>query len=141
MKTYPRKGLRPVESRPNTFVDFKAYRNHFKGLLVFFAHNLILDGGIFADNAVNLDIDKAINVHVFDAEIIGESELYRQQIAAQNIRHLCLNNMVVGLQLNTNNGSTGVTVHSASFAGFSKSRCGNEFPARLNNQVSAVTAL
>jgi len=61
----------------NTWTNTKVYRNLGMGIFFHQSRNIVLDGGIIADNRVGIDIWTADGITVSNMQVIGHSEGFR----------------------------------------------------------------
>ena len=121
---------------PNTIATIdglKAYRNDASGIFVHKNYNIVIVNGLFADNNIGVDIDRAQGIAVSDTVIIGESASYRQLMARQPVGTVCSRGELKGLDLHTwklDKEHGGVTITNVDFSGFSKAAC--DFPSSIH---------
>jgi len=99
-KLYPN-GYFPKEHA--NFTDMISFRNAGDGVLLHNSAKLHIKGGIFADNRVQVEIDKqADDVWVTDATVIGYSYHFRKEVEASNTKSHCpASRPNVGIQLHS----------------------------------------
>ena len=99
-KLYPN-GYFPKEHAP--FTDMISYRNAGDGVLLHNSAKLHIKGGLFADNRVQVEVDKqADDVWVTDCRVVGYSELFRKEVEASNTKSHCpASRPNVGVQLHS----------------------------------------
>ena len=90
-------GYNPTETAK---IDgLKSYRNDVRGIFFHKCRNIVLVNGLFADNILGVDIDRAEGIEVRDTVIIGQSESFRTLMARQpSAKPPCL---LKGLELHT----------------------------------------
>lgn len=76
IKTYPGHGYWP-DGDAAVFKDCVSYRNAGNGVFLHNSGNIKIEGGIFADNRVQVDIDRSPACSVDGARIVGYSEEFR----------------------------------------------------------------
>ena len=115
-----------------TIDALKAYRNDASGIFVHKNHNISIARGLFADNNIGIDIDRAEGIAISNTVIIGESPSYRLLMARQNVKTVCIGSRLKGLDLHTwkldRNG--GVYVTNVTFSGFTNVAC--TFPSTIH---------
>jgi hypothetical protein len=134
MKTYP-SGYIPDDEA--SLIGCKSYRNAF-GLLIHLSSNIRVQGGIFADNTVSVDVDHVDNVTVSAATVIGESESYRQYLATKNLASKVCGNSHFGIELHTQLKTPKqptIVINDVTFSGFSHLNCANAFPFTMDDSV------
>lgn len=99
-KLYPN-GYFPSEHAP--FEDMISFRNAGDGVLLHNSAKLWIKGGIYADNRVQVEVDKqADDVWVTDGIMVGYSESFRRTVEASNTKSHCpATRPNVGLQLHS----------------------------------------
>jgi len=124
-----------------TISGLMCYRNNGTGIFLHKTHNIILTGGIFADNTIGVDIDRAQGIQVRDTVIIGESESYQQMMKRQSVQQNCFGQRVVGLDLHSwtlDKDRGGVTLNNVVFSGFTDTQCARSYSIRLDQHVSVI---
>ena len=111
------------------FVGTKSFKNIGDGVLFHNSAKLFLKGGIYADNRVQIEIDKeADDVWVSDAKVIGYSPLFRKEVEASNTKSHCpANRPNVGIQLHSflrYKDSHGYNLTNIVFSDFGESKTG-----------------
>jgi len=109
---------------------FKSYRNAY-GVWMYYAADIAFEGLYAADNyEKNFDINRADNIRVQDATIIGYSDFYRKQVASQDLWHHChdRDGALVGIEFNYFQESVtrykpGTRVENVRFSGFADTGC------------------
>jgi hypothetical protein len=85
-----------------SFTGLKVYRNDAVGIFIHRCHNLRVDRGLFADNNMGIDLDRAEGIEVTNTEIIGMSPSYKALLARQpGLEAVCDRNERVGIDLHT----------------------------------------
>jgi len=68
--------LRPLTV--NTWTNIKVYRNLAIGILFHQSQNILLDGGMIADNRIGIDVWTADSITISGMKVIGSSEPFRK---------------------------------------------------------------
>ena len=76
IKTYPGDGYRP-NGDAAVFKDCVSFRNAGNGVFIHNSGNIKVEGGLYADNRVQIDLDRSPACSVDGARIIGYSEEFR----------------------------------------------------------------
>ena len=102
----------------------KLYKNNI-GINVHACHKIHIKNSVFADNFMGVDLERSENLTLSDSIIFGESPSYRQLMARQNVRSVCLRNKLTGLQLGTwqNKFGPGYSISNVTFSGFKDASC------------------
>ena len=87
-KTYPGKGYWP-KGYPAIFQDCIAFRNAGNGIFIHNSGNIKIEGGLFADNRVQIDIDRSPSCSVNSATVIGYSDEFRNIKETTKVRGHC----------------------------------------------------
>jgi hypothetical protein len=130
---------------PNTvasIVGLKAYRNDASGIFVHRSYNIVISNGLFADNNIGVDIDRAEAVVVRDTVIIGESPSYRQLMARQTVGEVCKQRTLKGLDLHTwkvNTDRNGVKITNVDLSGFKNVACDFASSIHIDDHVSVAS--
>ena len=137
IKTYPGVGLEP-DGDPAVFLNSKSYRNRGDGVFIHNSRNIRIEGGIFADNRIAIDIDRSPTCAISDATIIGYSPEYKALAGPAAFHKLCPSQWPMrGIELHTfwqgGDLDTGTTVSDTSFAHFEDSGCEYIFSFRPNH--------
>ena len=122
-----------------TIDGLKAYRNDASGIFVHKVYNLVIANGLFADNNVGVDIDRAEGIVVRDTVIIGESDSYRNLMARQTVGIVCRQRELKGLDLHTwklLKEFGGATIMNVKFSGFGKVACNFPSSIHMDDMVS-----
>ena len=127
VKTYPGSGLEPDDT-PAIFRNTKSYRNAGNGVFIHNSRNIVVDGGVFADNRVAIDIDRSPTCVVQDAKIIGYSPEYKAIAGPAAFRKHCPSGWPLrGVELHTywqgGDKNTGTEVANTFFDHFGDSGC------------------
>jgi len=109
---------------------FKSYRNAY-GVWMYYSANIALEGLYAGDNyEKNVDINRADNIRVQDATIVGYSDFYRKQVASQDLWHHChdRDGALVGIEFNYFQESVahfmpGTRIEDVRFSGFADTGC------------------
>jgi hypothetical protein len=84
------------------FTGLKVYRNYAVGITIHRCHNIRIDQGLFADNYMGIDIDRAEGIEVTNTTIIGRSSSYEALMARQaGVAAVCDRGERVGIDLHT----------------------------------------
>lgn len=84
------------------FSGLKVYRNDAVGIFIHRCHNLRIDQGLFADNNMGIDLDRAEGIEVTNTQIIGMSASYQALMQRQpGVEAVCDRNERVGIDLHT----------------------------------------
>jgi len=85
------------------FRNTKAFRNKGDGVLFHNSKSLAIEGGIYADNRQQIEIDKqADDIRISNAIVEGYSDLYRLEVLAQKTASHCpAYRPLVGIQLHS----------------------------------------
>lgn len=90
---------------PSTMTPFrglKVYRNNAVGMFIHRCHNLRIEYGLFADNNMGIDLDRAEGIEVTNTEVIGMSPSYKALMERQpGVAPICDRNERVGIDLHT----------------------------------------
>jgi hypothetical protein len=107
-----------------TFEGLKVYRNVGVGIFLHRCHNILVEDGLFADNYIGIDIDRAEGISVNNTRIIAESDSYRMLKAQQKVSPVCSRQEnLIGLDLHTwkvNLSLAGATLQNVEFHNFDK---------------------
>ena len=109
---------------------FKSYRNAY-GVWIYYAADIAFEGLYEADNyEKNFDINRADNIRIKDATIIGYSDFYKKQVASQDLWHHChdWDGALVGIEFNYFQESItrfepGTMIEDVRFSGFADTGC------------------
>ena len=123
------------------FLNSRSYRNRGDGLFFHNSRNLAVLGGVFADNREQLDFDRAEEIELRDAAVIGVSPEYRSLLQTQDVSSICgLYTSVVGIQLHTftrsANDDFGATIDNVTISGFTDTGCAKEVAFDFDDEVS-----
>jgi hypothetical protein len=86
------------------FSGLKVYRNDASGIFIHRCHNLRVDLGLFADNNMGIDLDRAEGIEVTNTQVIGMSPSYKallDRLPVGSIEAICDRNRRVGIDLHT----------------------------------------
>lgn len=117
VRTYP-DGYMP--SQEAIFYNTLSYKNKWDG---FFFHNtrdVAVDGGVVADNNIQIDIDRADNVRVVGTSVMGVSPQYKATTDSQNDAPVHADS-IIGIELHgftTSMERSGATISGVTFSGF-----------------------
>ena len=105
---------------------------------------MVIQGGVFADNKVSVDIDRDELTTVDDVTIIGESSSYRQYLARnQQTSKVCISSHI-GLELHTqlkSQRAPPIIIKDVKFSGFSHMNCANAVPIMMDGSVSSALSV
>ena len=135
MKTYPTGYLPDNEA---TILGLKSYRNS-NGIFVHASKNIVVKGGLFADNKINVDIDKDESTRLEDTKIIGESDSYRRLLVAKRLDQKVCDASHIGVELHTQlltPKAKGIVINNVQFSGFSHIPCNDAIPFSMDSSVS-----
>jgi parallel beta-helix repeat protein len=114
-------GYFPSEMTP--FRRLKVYRNNAVGIFIHRCHNIRVEDGLFSDNNMGIDLDRAEGIEVTNTKIIGQSPLYEALMARQpGVGPVCDRNQRVGIDLHTWQkvmDSLGAKISNVQISGFS----------------------
>lgn len=134
LKTYTPGYLPDQEA---TFLGFKCYRNIY-GMFIHVSRNIVVKGGLFADNMLGVDIDRDDAIRIEDTKVIGESDSYRSLMAAKRLDTKVCNNPHIGIELHTQlraPRAMGIVIKNVEFTGFSHIPCSDAVPFLLDSSV------
>lgn len=116
MRTYPHGFLPSTEA---VFLNNLSYRNVGEGIFLHNSKNIAIQGGTFADNRAQIDLDRADKIRVQGTSIIGVSESFKAAAASQtNMR--THSEEVIGIELHgfSQFDEGGARVSDVTFSGF-----------------------
>jgi len=125
LKTYPGAGYNPSEEA--AFIDSKMYRNRGSGIFLHNSHNFLIQGGIFADNRVGVNVDRAHSLRIIGSKFIGVTPSFVVSVSSSGKTGHCpvssmMNRPVIGVELHSarcgGTKVTGVVLEDLSFAHF-----------------------
>jgi hypothetical protein len=134
MKTYPT-GYAPNQEA--TLLGAKSYRNA-NGLFIHLSRNIVVQGGLFADNVIGIDIDKDDAIRVVGAKVIGESDSFRNLMLAKKLDKQVCNSPHIGIELHTELRTakdTGIAISDVVFSGFGHIPCSDAVPFSMDSSV------
>lgn len=134
MRTYPT-GYTPDQEA--TLLGAKCYRNTF-GMFVHASRNVVVKGGLFADNMIGVDIDRDDNTRLVDSKVVGESVSYRNLMVAKQQSDKVCNSPHVGVELHTQlltAKNKAIAIDNVEFSFFSHIRCNDAVPFSLDSSV------
>lgn len=111
LRTYPGAGYNPSEEA--AFVDLKMYRNRGSGIFFHNSGGFLIQGGIFADNRVGINMDQAHSVRIIGSQITGITPSFADLLSSSGKAGHCY---VGGMMMNTNH-VVGVELHSQRVGG------------------------
>ena len=91
-------------STMSPFTGLKVYRNDAVGIFIHRCHNIRVDQGLFADNNLSIDLDRAEGIEVTNTRVIGMSPSYKalmDRSPARSIEPICERNERIGIDLHT----------------------------------------
>jgi hypothetical protein len=103
---------------------------------------MVVQGGLYADNTVSVDIDRDKNVTVQAAAIVGESESYRRLLVSKRLTSKVCRASHIGLELHTqlrDPKAPPIVIKGVVFSGFSHLSCPNAVPISLDSSVRPLT--
>ncbi|KAI2508062.1 DUF1800-containing protein [Fragilaria crotonensis] len=119
IRTYPHGYLPSIEA---AFKDNLSFRNMEDGFFLRNSNNIAVTGGVLADNAIQIDIDRAGAIRVEGTAMIGLSDSFRRSIGSKPgvVSH---SDILVGIQLHGKSffDEGGALVRSVSFSSFASS--------------------
>jgi hypothetical protein len=129
--------------RPTVMVTFdglKVYRNNAPGIQVHRCQNINITNGLFADNNIGIDIDRAEGIEVSNTRVIGESQSYKDLRARQTVEAICYQGRVTGIDLYTwkvEKAWAGAKISNVDLSGFgSVGRCLTAASIKFDDLVS-----
>lgn len=105
------------------------------------SRNIVVQGGVFADNKISVDIDRDELTTVDAATIIGESNSYRQYLSRKQQTSKVCNSPHIGLELHTqlkSQKAPPIVIKDINFSGFSHLNCADAVPIMMDGSVSAI---
>jgi hypothetical protein len=107
-----------------TLDGLKSYKNAI-GINIHACHKIHLTNSMFADNFMGVDLERSEDLKFSNSIIYGESPSYRQLMARQDVRKVCLRDQLTGLQLGTwqNKFGPGYMISNVTFTGFKDASC------------------
>jgi len=124
------------------FQNTKSYKNIGDGVLLHNSAKLHIQGGTYADNRVQIEIDKeSDDVWISDAHIIGYSPSFQKEVEASNTKSHCpANRPNIGIQLHSflrSRDSKGYNLTNIVFEdfGYSKTGCVNSSAIDVDPEV------
>ena len=130
MKTYPGAGYNSIEEA--AFIDSKMYHNRGSGIFLHNSGHFLIQGGIFADNRIGVDVDRAQSLRIIGSKFIGVTPSFAALVSSSGKRGHCspvsssmmMNYPVLGVELHSSRqGGTkvnGVVLEDLSFVHFGK---------------------
>jgi hypothetical protein len=102
------------------FYNTRSFKNKNGGVFFHASRNLVVIGGVLADNKIQFDFDRgAENIHFQDTSVIGVTDLYKEVVRTQP--GAPAQDVVVGLELHSftlNIAREGATIRNITFSGF-----------------------
>jgi hypothetical protein len=119
IRTYPHGYLPSIEA---TFHDNLSFRNRGDGFFLRNSNNIAVTGGVLADNAIQIDIDRTGAIRVEGTSMIGLSDSFRRSIGSKT-GVLSHSETLIGIQLHGKSffDQGGAQVRSVSFSSFESS--------------------
>lgn len=101
-------------------------------------------GGVFSDNEISIDIDRAEDIRVVGAVVIGQSESFRSYLESKNLNRLICSQPHIGIDIHTWKDGQGkadisLILENINFSGFRHIPCDTAFPFSMDRRVSGVT--
>ena len=99
---------------------------------------MVVQGGLFADNKVSVDIDRDEFVTVDAANVVGESVSYRNLMARKKQTDRVCQNSHVGIELHTQMKTPKapqIAIKDVTFSGFSHMTCADALPFLMDPSV------
>lgn len=131
------------------FHNSRFYRNR-DGVFVHKCRHIALVGGIYGDSRVQIDVDRADNIHIQDLTVIGISDAYQSVMATQGTPSICdlyghLNRgrSNTGIQLHTfvnEVEGSGAVIKNVTFVGFGASDCDKVAAISFDDEVRTATS-
>ena len=137
VKTYPGTGYDPVEEQ--TFYKTKSYRNAGNGVFIHNSENIKIQGGLFADNRIQVDIDRSPTCTIDGALIVGYSPEFRNIRETTYSRGHCPSDWPIrGVEIHTywtgGNKYTGTDISNTSFENFGNTGCADSSAIRVDEE-------
>jgi hypothetical protein len=116
------------------------------GLFLHISSNIIVEGGLFADNGVGIDLERTISpaIQLSNIKILGESQSFRDLVSSKGLDDVCHTQYNsydhnVGIEMRTwknEIGDAGSVWENIDFSGFNHSSCKYSQPISLDYTVS-----
>jgi len=145
MRLYP-SGYFPEEQA--VFRNSRFVRNR-DAIFVHKCWNVSLVGGIYGDSRVQIDVDRADNIHIQDLTVVGMSDEYLSVMETQGAPSICdlygkLNRgrSNTGIQLHTfvnEVEGSGAVIKNVTFVGFGASDCDKVAAISFDDEVGTAT--
>jgi hypothetical protein len=100
---------------------------------------MVVQGGLFADNKVNVDTDRDEFVTVDAAKVVGESDSYRNLMVRKRLADRVCRNAHIGIELHTQlktPKAPPIVIKNVEFSGFSHLTCADALPFSMDPSVS-----
>jgi hypothetical protein len=138
VKTYPGDGYKP-EGDPADFIDTKSYRNAGNGFFIHNSENIKIQGGLFADNRVQVNIDRSPTCAIDGARIVGYSDEYRTIKETTYSRGHCPSGWPIrGVEVHTywvgGTQYTGTNISNTQFENFGNTGCADSIAIRVDEE-------
>jgi parallel beta-helix repeat protein len=127
------------------FSGLKVYRNQASGFFLHRCHNISIENGLFADNNVGIDLDRAEGNQVKNVQIIGQSPSFTALMARQpGVVGVCDRGVRTGFDIHTwqrDPGYWGATISNVQISGFDPNdpSCATPFSMRFESFVSGMS--
>ena len=72
-----------------------------QGIVIHRNTNMVLINGLFADNHIGIDLDRATDIQIRDTKIIGESDSYKKLMERQDVASVGRANRIYAIDLHT----------------------------------------
>ena len=72
-----------------------------QGIVIHRNTNIVLINGLFADNHIGIDLDRATDIEIRDTKIIGESDSYKKLMERQDVASVGRANRIYAIDLHT----------------------------------------
>jgi hypothetical protein len=122
-----------------TWDGLKVYRNTRQGVFIHRCQNIRVTNSLFADNGINIDIDRTLATEIENTVVIGESASYKALRARQAVETVCFRGSVVGIDVHTwqvETGWAGAKISNVDLLGFDNVTCSSVSSIHFDDQVS-----
>jgi hypothetical protein len=83
-------GYRPLVENKATLTNLKGYRNYGRGMYIHLCNNIDLTNSLFADNDINVDVDRAQAIGLSGLIIVGKSDSFTSLLTREpKLRDIC----------------------------------------------------
>lgn len=137
LRTYP-EGFAPVKGKA-IFEHTLSYKNGQAGIFFHNSQDMQVRGGLVADNAIQIDLDRADNIGIGGTKIVGESKRFRSIVESQEGLVGSFESLV-GIQLHsftTDETRSGATIRNIRFSGFAGSHYANVALIQVDDKVES----